>query len=184
MTDTLRRAAILIALAAGTTANAGDIYTWTALGTGYRHSFGLDAGGLSIAGYLGVQTGWFGVEYESQWSNDHTLKPPEDRLAARNTNWLNILIAPIHAQRMRLMLDVGPGLGWIRPPGKVAAPSRSMSWGLHEHLRLDFRLGDDDVSAFVGFRVGAMHLWQDTLAPPVEHGFDAMILIGFGPSFR
>lgn len=165
-------------------AQAADFHTWAGVGAGYRHSFAYDAGGLSLAGYIGFQFRWVGFEYETQWSNDHTLKPPEERIAARNTNWLNVLFVPVRGEHVRLILDVGPGFGWIRPPGKVSAPSREMSLGVHEHVRLDFGLGDNDVSLFVGIRLGAMHLWQEALAPSPEHGFDAMFILGFGPALR
>lgn len=179
------RAAILAGalLLAPHAAHAEGVSLWAAGGVGYRHSFGLDAGGLSLAGYLGFEFRWFGLEYETQWSNDHTLKVDE-RVAGRNTNWLNVLFVPVQREHLRLMLDVGPGLGWIKPPGKVSAPSREMSWGVHEHVRLDFGLGGDELGVFVGIRLGAMHLWQESIAPSPEHGFDAMFIIGIGPGMR
>jgi hypothetical protein len=169
-------AALLATALTGPAAFAGP---YAAGSVGYRHSLGLDAGGLSLGAHLGVTFGRFGLEYGSIWSNDHTFKPVEERRVARNTNFFDLMVAPVSGEHVQLWIGVGPGLGWVRPPGKPVGPSRVMSAGLHEYLRLDLLLGDD-VQLRYGLRVGAWHLWQGELVDGPEHALDVGLMVGFG----
>jgi len=162
---------------------------WFGGSAGYRHSFSEEAGGFSLGAHLGVSTGRLGFEYSSQWFNDHTFKPPEERNAGHNTNWLDVLVAPVHGEHFRLWIGGGGGLGWVRPPGKPKdlgadgvplGASREMAVGAHEYLRFDLA-GGEDTPVFYALRFGGQHTWQDTaLLPKVNHAIDLTLIIGFG----
>lgn len=148
---------------------------------GYRHSISLGAGGLSLGVSLAGLAGPIGFEYETLWTNDHSLKVSE-RVAGRNDNRLNLLIAPINRPRFRLVLAGGGSLGWVKPPGKPAGPGeRAPSQGAQEYLRLDFRMADSDVGITYGLRLGASHRWQADVVPAPDHAIEVALQLSLGP---
>mgnify|MGYP000916121461 CR=1 FL=1 len=149
---------------------------------GYRHSFVLGAGGIALGASIGGFIGRFGLEYETLWSNDHTLKVSE-RIAGRNDNRFNVMVSVIGRSRFRLVLGGGGSLGWVKYPGAPSGPgAREPSQGVQEFLRIDLRMVDSDVSLFYGIRVGASHRWQPAIVPAPDHAVEVALVIAFGPS--
>ena len=147
------------------------------LGTGYRHSLTHSAGGMDFRLGLGAGLGRFWLMYEGEYSADHFKK--EDRLAARANNWLDLgaelpLVGPL-----ALAVGVGPGLGWIKPPGKREEPSRHPSAGLHETVQL--RLYVPGEPLMVSLRLEPQHLWQDQVLAGPDHALAVSLTLGMAP---
>jgi hypothetical protein len=182
LTDQLRALALLLPLALATPAVAAPLSVDLGASVGYRHSLTLGAGGLSLGVSLAGIAGPIGVEYETLWTNDHTLKVSE-RIAGRNDNRLNLLIVPIHRTKFRLVFGGGGSLGWVKPPGKAVGPGeRTLSQGAQEFIRFDFRLDADDVGVVYGLRLGASHRWQADVVQAPDHAIEVALQLSFGPA--
>lgn len=187
MTDPRPLAPVLAlagALLASSPAHAVPSEAYGSVSTGYRHSFDLDAGGLSVGAGLGGWVGGFGMEYEAVWSNDRTFSDVEERTAGRSTNWLGLMGRVRLSDQVELVLHGAGGLGWIKPAGPVAESiGRQLSWGVREQLRVRIALPQDDDGLLVALsvRVGAEHLWQDAVVGDLEHGLTAGVALTFGP---
>lgn len=137
--------------------------------------------GLLLGGGAGLRVGYGGLEYEVTWTNDHTFSEPDLRTAARTTHWLAGLgWLPVHP-RVALALSVGPGLGWVKPPGDAErVGGRQLAWGLREQLRAEVDLSQHDLLLALGLRLGAEHHFQDAVTTPVEHAFTGSVYLRLG----
>lgn len=162
-------------LPAGAQAVSGQIY----YGFGWRQSVAADSGGLDFRIGVGANLGPLGIDYVAEHTTDASFKL-ENRTYSRGTNWLAFSVRIPIGPRVGLAFGGGPGVGWIKPPGKADAPARSMSAGIHEFFRLDIYGGDrSDVGVLVSFRVEPQHLWQDAILPGVDHGIAVWMSVGF-----
>ena len=151
-------------------------------GMGWRQSISSDSGGMDFRIGLGAQLGPMGIEYQGEHSTDSTFKAA-DRTYSRITNWISLSAQIPLTNRFAIAFGAGPGLGWIKPPGKASGPSRSVSSGIHEFVRLDILAVEaSDGGLMVSLRVEPQHLWQAAVLPGVDHGISAWfsfaVLIG------
>lgn len=154
---------------------SGQIY----YGMGWRQSVAADSGGLDLRIGVGANLGPLGIDYVAEHTTDATFKAA-NRTYGRGTNWLAFSVRIPIGPRVGLAFGGGPGIGWIKLPGKADAPAREMSAGIHEFFRLDIYGGDrSDVGVLVSFRVEPQHLWQDAILPGVDHGIAVWMSVGF-----
>jgi hypothetical protein len=147
-------------------------------GFGWRQSLAADAGGLSFRVGAGAAVGPFGIDYVAEHTTDASFKTV-NRTYGRGTNWLALSVRLPLGERISLAFGGGPGLGWIKLPGKASAPAREMSAGIHEFVRLDIWGGDSgDVGLVTSIRVEPQHLWQDAVIPGVDHGIAVWVSMG------
>ena len=180
MTDRIVLASLLLGLAGP--ALAAPLSIDLGASAGYRHSLTLGAGGLSLGVSIAGLAGPIGVEYETLWTNDHTLKVAE-RIVGRNDNRLNLQIAPVNREKFRLVFAGGGSLGWVKSPGKAVGPGeRVLSQGAQEYVRLDFRLDADDLGMTYGLRLGASHRWQADLVQAPDHAIEVAVQVSIGPA--
>ena len=166
-------AASLLPMRAG--AASGQIY----YGFGWRQSVAADSGGLDVRLGVGANLGPLGIDYVAEHTTDSTFKAA-NRTYARGTNWLAFSVRIPLGPRLGMAFGGGPGLGWIKLPGKADAPAREMSAGIHEFFRLDILGGDrSDVGVLVSIRIEPQHLWQDAVLPGVDHGIAVWMSMGF-----
>jgi hypothetical protein len=152
-------------------------------GVGYRHSLDLKTGGLHLPVGLGGWVGPVGLELESGWANDKTLRKAEFRTYARSLNWLSLQFRIRAGRTLRFVLGGGGGLGWIKAPGKAEeVGGRQASQGAHEYLRIDFNIGRRSELPFnAGLRIEVAHLWQNAvIAAQPEHSISVDWIISFG----
>jgi len=147
-------------------------------GFGWRQSLAADSGGMDFRIGAGVSLGPLGIDYVAEHTTDATFKAA-NRTYGRGTNWLAFSVSVPLAARLSLSFGGGPGVGWIKPPGKADAPARQMSAGVHEFVRLNIWGGGDDVGLVWSIRVEPQHLWQDAVLPGVDHGISVWMSMGF-----
>ena len=162
-------------LPAAAEAASGQIY----YGFGWRQSVAADSGGLDFRLGVGANLGPLGIDYVAEHTTDATFKAA-NRTYGRGTNWLAFSVRIPLGPRLALAFGGGPGIGWIKLPGKADAPAREMSAGIHEFFRLDILGGDNsDVGVLVSLRIEPQHLWQDAVLPGVDHGIAVWMSMGF-----
>lgn len=171
------------ALGASHTAHAGgDGQLEAFVGTGYRHSFGLDAGGFQLTTGVGGYLGPVGFEYQLQLSNDHTFAKVDARLASRTTNWFNVLLRVRAGDLVEIGLAFGPGMGFVKNAGPShEVGGRFPSQGVHEELRLGLNLSDDDFVIGVRLRGGVEHSWQYAIVRGPELAVQGGLELYLGP---
>ncbi len=147
-------------------------------GLGWRQSVAADAGGLDFRLGAGVALGPLGIDYVAEHTTDSSFKAV-NRTYSRGTNWVAFSVRIPLAGRVSLAVGGGPGLGWIKLPGKADAPAREMSAGVHEFVRLDiWGEGGDDVGIVGSIRIEPQHLWQDAVLPGIDHGVAVWVSMG------
>jgi hypothetical protein len=127
---------------------------------------------------LGAGVGPFGIDYVAEHTTDASFKAV-NRTYGRGTNWLALSVRVPLGERMSLAFGGGPGLGWVKLPGKASAPARELSAGIHEFVRLDIWGGaNSDVGLVTSIRIEPQHLWQDAVIPGVDHGIAVWVSMG------